>query len=157
MTTEQRYEQLEKESLAFTWACERFADYLIGLKFHIHIDHKPLIPLFSTKNLEDLPVRIQRYCLRMMRFYFIISHVPGKQLKIADTLSRAPSDSPSTTDHTFPKHLSMLSSKACQLEKNVFKKSKNLSGGILLAFNSNSIVILVSQKFFPKISNHFGL
>ena len=100
-TTEQRYAQLEKELLAFTWACGRFADYLIGLKFHIHTDHKPLIPLFSTKNLEDLPVRIQRYRLRMMIFHFIISHVPGKQLTIADTLSRAPSDSPSTTDHTF--------------------------------------------------------
>ena len=35
-TTEQRYAQLEKESLAFTWACKRFADYIIGLKFHIH-------------------------------------------------------------------------------------------------------------------------
>ena len=66
MTTEQRYAQLEKESLAFTWACEKFADYLIGLKFHIHTDHKPLIPLFSTKNLEDLPVCIQRYRLRIL-------------------------------------------------------------------------------------------
>ena len=101
MTTEQRYAQLEKESLAFTWACERFADYLIGLKFHIHTDHKPLIPLFSTKNLEDLPVCIQRYRLRMIRFHFTISHVPGKQLTIADALSQARSDSPSTTDHTF--------------------------------------------------------
>ena len=54
--TEQRYAQLEKESLAFTWGCERFVDYLVGLKFHIHTDHKPLIPLFSTKNLEELPV-----------------------------------------------------------------------------------------------------
>ena len=29
--------------------------------------YKPLIPLFSTKNLEELPVRVQRYCLQMMR------------------------------------------------------------------------------------------
>ena len=55
--TEQRYAQLKKESLAFQWACERFANYLIGLKFHIQTNHKPLILLFSTKNLEELPVR----------------------------------------------------------------------------------------------------
>ena len=33
--TEQRYAQIEKEALGITWASERFADYLIGLKFHI--------------------------------------------------------------------------------------------------------------------------
>ena len=40
-TTEQRYAQREKEALGITWASERFADYLIGLKFHIETDHKP--------------------------------------------------------------------------------------------------------------------
>ena len=48
-TTEQRYVQIEKEALAITWSCERFTDYLIGLDFHIQTDHKPLVPLFSTK------------------------------------------------------------------------------------------------------------
>ena len=37
--TEQRYAQIEKEALGITWASERFADYLIGLKFHIETDH----------------------------------------------------------------------------------------------------------------------
>ena len=55
-TTEQRYAQIEKESLALTWACERFADYLVGLTFHINTDHKPLVSLFSTKSLDDLPI-----------------------------------------------------------------------------------------------------
>ena len=56
--TERRYAQIEKEALAFTWACERLSDYLTGLRFHIETDHKPLVPLFSTKNLEDLPLRV---------------------------------------------------------------------------------------------------
>ena len=97
--TEQQYAQIEKESLAFTWACERFSDYLIGLKFHIYTDHKPLVPLFSTKNLEELPVRVQRFRLRMLRFNFSISHVPGKQLTIADMLSRAPTEASDHNDH----------------------------------------------------------
>ena len=88
--TEQRYAQIEKEALAFTWACERFSDYLLGLEFHIHTDHKPLVPLFGLKNLDELPIRVQRFRLRMMRFKFTISHVPGKSLLVADALSRAP-------------------------------------------------------------------
>jgi len=98
-STEQRYAQIEKEALALTWACERFADYLLGLNFHINTDHKPLVPLFSTKNLEELPIRVQRYRLRMMRFNFTISYVPGRLLVIADTLSRAPVETPSNNDH----------------------------------------------------------
>ena len=54
------------------------------------MDHKPLIPLFSTKHLEELPARVQRFGLRMLRFNFNIVRVPGKNLLIADTLSRAP-------------------------------------------------------------------
>ena len=88
--TEQRYAQIEKEALAFTWACERFSDFLLGMEFHIHTDHKPLVPLFGSKNLEELPVRVQRFRLRMMRFKFTISHIPGKNLLLADALSRAP-------------------------------------------------------------------
>ena len=65
--TEQRYAQIEKEELAFTWTCKRFSDYLLGLTFHIYTDHKPLVPLFSSKNLDELPIRIQRFQLRMMR------------------------------------------------------------------------------------------
>ena len=93
--TEQRYAQIEKEALALTWACEHFSDYLLGLKFHLETDHKPLVPLLSTKNLEELPIRVQRFRLRLMRFKFSISHVPGKNLTIADALSRAPVTQPS--------------------------------------------------------------
>ena len=88
--TEQRYAQIEKEALAATWACERFRDYLIGLSFHIETDHKPLVPLLSTKNLDEMPLRVQRFRLRLMRYQYTISHTAGKDLCTADTLSRAP-------------------------------------------------------------------
>ena len=88
--TEQRYAQIEKEALAITWACERFQDYLIGIHFHIETDHKPLVPLLSTKSLDEMPLRVQRFRLRLMRYQYSISHVAGKELCTADTLSRAP-------------------------------------------------------------------
>ena len=88
--TEMRYAQIEKEAYAICWACERFEKFLLGRRFHIQTDHKPLVPLFSTKSLESMPPRILRFRLRMTRFSYSIEHVPGKDLATADTLSRAP-------------------------------------------------------------------
>ncbi|UYV72254.1 hypothetical protein LAZ67_9002361, partial [Cordylochernes scorpioides] len=88
--TEKRYAQIEKEALAITWACERFQDFLLGKRFRIETDHKPLIPLFSTKELSSLTPRLQRFRMRMMRFGFEIVHIPGKELLDADALSRQP-------------------------------------------------------------------
>lgn len=96
--TEQRYAQIEKEALALTWACERFSDYLLGLDFLIQTDHKPLVPLFSVKALEELPIRVQRFRMRMLRYRFNIEHIPGKDLVVADMLSRAPTGLPTTED-----------------------------------------------------------
>ncbi|KAL0166592.1 hypothetical protein M9458_038436, partial [Cirrhinus mrigala] len=88
--TEQRYAQIEKEALASTWACERFAEFLIGKSFHIETDHKPLVPLLSSKKLDELPPIIQRLRMRLLRFSYTISHVAGKNIATADVLSRAP-------------------------------------------------------------------
>ncbi|KAJ8389952.1 hypothetical protein AAFF_G00112370 [Aldrovandia affinis] len=92
-STEQRYAQIEEAALASTWACERFArahEFLIGKSFSIEMDHKPLVPLLGSRNLDELPPRIQRLRMRLMRFSYTISHVPGKEIATADVLSRAP-------------------------------------------------------------------
>ena len=88
--TERRYVQIEKEALATTWACERLADHLIGKKFLVETDHNPLVPILGSKNLEEMSPRIQRLRMRVLRFDFSVSHVPGKHLSTADALSRAP-------------------------------------------------------------------
>ena len=64
--TEKRYAPIEKEVLVFTWACEHLEDYLVGTEFHIQTDHKLLVPLFSSRNLEELPLRVQRFRMCMM-------------------------------------------------------------------------------------------
>lgn len=77
--TEQRYAQIEKEALASTWAYERFAEFLIGKSFHIETNHKPLVPLLGSKTLDELPPRIHRLRMRLLRFSYTISHVAGWQ------------------------------------------------------------------------------
>ena len=88
--TEKRYAQIEKEALAVTWSCDKFSNYILGRHFDIETDHKPLVPLLSTKNLDNLPPRVLRFRLRLARYNYDIQHVPGKLLYTADTLSRAP-------------------------------------------------------------------
>ena len=86
--TETRYAQIEKEALALTWACERSWEYIMGKSVSVETDHKPLVPLLSTHTLDQLPPRIQRFRMRLMRFHFKeIKHVPRK-MYIADALSR---------------------------------------------------------------------
>ena len=89
-STECRYAQVEKEALASTWACKKFANYVLGKTFIIETDHKPLVPLLGNKSLHSLPPRILRFRLRLTCFEYEIVHVPGKSLVMADTLSRAP-------------------------------------------------------------------
>ncbi|UYV66874.1 K02A2.6-like [Cordylochernes scorpioides] len=88
--TEQGYAQIEKEALAITWACERFKDFVVGKTFLIETDHKHLVPIFTTKDLNDLTPRLQPYRMRMLQFSFHIFHTPGKDLITADALSRQP-------------------------------------------------------------------
>ena len=88
--TERRCAQIENEALALTWSCEKFSDYILGSRFEIETDHKPLVPILSSKHLNDLPPRVLRFRLRMAKFDYRISHVPGKLLYTADTLSRDP-------------------------------------------------------------------
>ncbi|GBM06003.1 hypothetical protein AVEN_49393-1 [Araneus ventricosus] len=58
------------------------------MHFNIETDHKPLIPIFSKKNSDDLSPRLQRIKLRMMKFSYTIVHIPGKELFATDALSR---------------------------------------------------------------------
>lgn len=56
--TERRYAQVEKEALGVTWACVKLSNYLLGKKFLIETDHKPLVAaLFGSKQQDTLPPR----------------------------------------------------------------------------------------------------
>ena len=99
-SAEKNYSIIELEAASIVWACQKFEKYLLGMKFEVMTDHKPLISLLGEKSMDRLPPRIVRFRLALMRFHFSIAHIPGKENKMADCLSRAsiPDAHPSTIE-----------------------------------------------------------
>lgn len=87
--TERRYAQIEKELLAVTFGLEKFHQYTYGRKVIVHSDHKPL-EIIMKKSLHAAPKRLQRMLLRLQVYDIDLCYKPGKELWLADTLSRAP-------------------------------------------------------------------
>ena len=87
--TEQNYAQIEKEMLAITFGCERFHEYIYGKKsVTVNTDHKPL-EFILQKPMYLAPLRLQRMILRIQKYCVAVKYKPGKELLVADTLSRA--------------------------------------------------------------------
>lgn len=102
---EKNYAQLEKEMLAIAWGCSRLHDYVYG-SHHVTVftDHKPLESLYQ-KSLASAPPRCQRMMLRTQRYDIQVVYKPGKELFIADTLSRAPVSEPDSKEDEYEVHV----------------------------------------------------
>lgn len=85
---QRRYAQIEKELLAIVYGCEKFHQYVYGKDILVESDHKPLEAIFK-KALYQAPSRLQRMLLRLQRYSLNIVYKPGKEMHIADALSRA--------------------------------------------------------------------
>lgn len=92
--SEKKWAQIEKELLAIVFACERFHYFLYGHEFVVQSDHKPLESLVK-RDIDDVTPRLQRMFLHLLKYPgMCIKYTPGKEMLVADCLSRAalPSD-----------------------------------------------------------------
>ena len=90
--TETRYANIERELLAIVFACQRFNTYVLGRPFTVESDHKPL-EMIHQKSLASAPPRLQRMLLQLQRYDLVIRYKPGKEMLLADAMSRCPSHS----------------------------------------------------------------
>ena len=87
-TAEQNYAQIEKELLAIVFALKKCHQYVYGVTIKVQSDHKPLEAIV-TKPIGKAPARLQRMLLQIQRYDIHITYTPGKDMAVADTLSRA--------------------------------------------------------------------
>ena len=84
---EMRYANIEREMLAVVFGCLKYHHYLYGRRFVCRSDHQPLEKI-HLMNLSDAPPRLQRLLLKIKPYDFEIKYIPGKEVALADTLSR---------------------------------------------------------------------
>ena len=100
--TESRYAQIEREALAVVFGVTKFNQYLMGRKFTIKTDHRPLVKLLGCH--ESIPclasIRIKRWAMMLSAYDYDIQYLVGKENVYADFLSRQPvmADEPSDNE-----------------------------------------------------------
>ena len=91
-SAERNYSQIEKEGLAVVYGVKKFHQYLLGLKFQVYTDHKPLLGLLGES--KPIPVhsaaRIQRWALLLAGYNYELMYRRGAQNANADAMSRLP-------------------------------------------------------------------
>ncbi len=90
--SEKEYPQIDKEFLAIVWALERLDAFVYGQDLTIRTDHRPLLGIVK-KPMWQLSTRQQRFVARSMRYTFKLEFMPGREMFVADFLSRSVDDS----------------------------------------------------------------
>ena len=87
--TERNYKIHDKEMLAVVRCLEVWRHFLEGAmtRFEIWTDHKNLEYFMKVQKLNRRQVR---WALYLLRFDFMLKHVPGSKMEKADSLSRRP-------------------------------------------------------------------
>ncbi|XP_033756234.1 uncharacterized protein K02A2.6-like [Pecten maximus] len=86
--TQQRYAQIEKETLTIVFGCTKYHQFIFGREVTIEWDHKPLQAIFR-KPLNRAPPRLQRLLLTLQKYTLNVVYKPGKTMYLADALSRS--------------------------------------------------------------------
>ncbi|XP_044755743.1 uncharacterized protein K02A2.6-like [Coccinella septempunctata] len=148
--SQKRYSQIEKELLAIVFGCVKFHRYIYGQKVKVETDHKPLVAIFN-KNLSDIPQRLQRMMLKIQQYDLIVNHVPGKEMYLADTLSRAKFEKDQSHDET-DKILSSLNDEL-RIHANFLVNSLNASENKLNEIRAETQKDFTLTKIISYIKN----
>ena len=88
--SERNYSNIEREALAIVWSTNRARHYLLGKRFQLRSDHRPLEFLFHPR--RELPkvtsARLLRWAIQLSAFDYDIQYEKGASIPHADALSR---------------------------------------------------------------------
>ena len=87
---ETHYANIERECLSVCSSIEKFHIYLYSSHVIVENDHKTL-EMIQHKPIHTTPSRLQCLHLCMQKYHYTIQYKPGKDMILADHLSKFPS------------------------------------------------------------------
>lgn len=97
--TESNYSVTEVELLGVVWSVKKLKLYLRGAQFELVVDHKPLVSILNSKQLEEIETpRILRLKEKLGGYVLLTVWRPGAEMKVVDTFSRYPVTTPTEAD-----------------------------------------------------------
>ena len=84
------YANIERECLSVVFGLERFHTYIYRRHITVYNDHKPL-EMITKKPIHPAPPNLQCMLLRLQHYNYTLQYKPGKEMVLADWLSRLPS------------------------------------------------------------------
>ena len=94
LPAEKNYFSTEIEALGVVWAVTYLRSYLEGAEVLVRCDHRALLPVPTNMSPN---ARINLWRLRLSEYTYEIRHKPGKDHKVADALSRLPTEGLAST------------------------------------------------------------
>ena len=125
---ESRYSNIEREMLAVLFGLEKFHYYAYGRLVVVKSDHRPLEAIFK-KHLSSAPPRLARMLLCIQKYDVQIKYLPGKDVPVADALSRissCPGEAVQGLDisvHKVHFHLNASQTRVCQIQEETARDS----------------------------------
>ena len=86
--TQTRWSATKRELYALMWAMEKLRYYLLGRRFVVRVDHKPLVAMLRGK----VNTLMEGWFDTIMSFDFVTEYLPGEENDLADSLSRGFTD-----------------------------------------------------------------
>ncbi len=87
---EQKYSQLDKETLAIVYGVKWFHHYLYDRPFLIESDRQPLMDIFKKAIPPTASSQFQRWAITLNAYDYTIQYKSGREHSNADALSRLP-------------------------------------------------------------------
>lgn len=86
--TQRAWAQIETQLYAIVYGCAKLHKYVLGKPIDVESDHKPLESILK-KIIGNIHIRLQRMRLWLQPYDIRVCYKPGKEMYLADTLSRS--------------------------------------------------------------------